>query len=135
MLVSEVMNRAVVAVEPDEVVEAAVEIARAAGAEHLLVLDEDTLVGVICACDLRAARPGDTVSERMSRPVVTVRPDTALEEVVMTMEECALGCIPVALGGLILGTVSDDDLGRCGIGPQHPHRHCHGRSAERLAPN
>lgn len=136
MLVSEVMNRVVVTVEPDEEIEAAAEVARATGSEHLLVLDEDTLVGILCACDLRAARPGDTVSDCMSLPVVTVRPDTPLEDAVMTMEECAVGCIPVALGGLILGTVSDDDLVRCGIGARLPHRHCHQRrSTARLAPN
>jgi acetoin utilization protein AcuB len=136
MMVSEAMNRAVVTIEPDDTIETAVEIARATGAEHLLVLDEQTLVGVICACDLRAATPGETVSECMSLPVVTVRPDTPLEDVAMTMEECAVGCIPVALGGLILGIVSDDELVRCGMGARHPHRHCHQRRASRRsAPN
>ncbi len=137
MMVSEAMNRAVVTIEPDDSVEAATEIARASGAEHLLVLDEQTLVGIICACDLTAASPGDTVSDCMSLPVVTVRPDTPLEDVVLTMEECSVGCIPVALGGLILGTVSDHELVRCGIGARHPHRHCHERRASRrrLSPN
>lgn len=125
MLVSEAMNRAVVTIEPDETIETAVEIARATGAEHLLVLDEETLVGILCACDLRAARPGEMVSDCMSLPVVTVRPDTPLEDVALTMEECAVGCIPVALGGLILGIVSDDELVRCGVGASDPHRHCH----------
>ncbi len=131
MMVSEAMNRAVVTIEPDDTIEAAVEIARVTGAEHLLVLDEQTLVGILCACDLRAASPGETVSECMSLPVVTVRPDTPLEDVALTMEECAVGCIPVALGGLILGTVSDDELVRCGMGARHPHRHCHQRHATR----
>lgn len=135
MMVSEAMNRAVVTVEPDDSIAAAEEIARATGAEHLLVLDEQTLVGILCACDLRNAGPGETVSDCMSLPVVTVRPDTPLEEVAMTMEECAVGCVPVALGGLILGTVSDDELVRCGLGASHPHRHCHHRPARRPAPN
>jgi acetoin utilization protein AcuB len=136
MMVSEAMNRAVVTVEPDESIEAAVEIARATGAEHLLVLDEQTLVGIICRCDLSAASPGSTVSDFMSLPVVTVRPDTSVEEVALTMEECSVGCIPVALGGLILGTVSDDELVRCGLGVRHPHRHCHRRRLVRpAAPN
>jgi acetoin utilization protein AcuB len=138
MLVSDAMNRAVVTIEPDETIEAAAEIARATGAEHLLVCDEQTLVGIICTCDLRTAAPGDTVSDCMSLPVVTVRPDTSLEDVALTMEECAVGCIPVAVGGLILGIVSDDELVRCGIGARHPHRHCHARGRRgprRAAPN
>jgi acetoin utilization protein AcuB len=136
MMVSEAMNRAVVTIEPDDTIQAAVEIARATGAAHLLVLDEQTLVGIVCTCDLRAATPGESVSDCMSLPVVTVRPDTSLEDVALTMEECAVGCIPVALGGLILGTVSDDELVRCGMGARHPHRHCHQRRvSRRLAAN
>jgi acetoin utilization protein AcuB len=134
MMVSEAMNRGVVTIEPDETIEAAAEIVRATGAEHLLVLDEQTLVGIVCSCDLRDASPGATVSDCMSLPVITVRPDTPLEDVALTMEECAVGCIPVALGGLILGTVSDDELVRCGMGARSPHRHCHHHRASRRAP-
>jgi acetoin utilization protein AcuB len=133
MLVSDAMNRAVVTVEPDESIEAAVEIVRATGAAHLLVLDEQTLVGIVCRCDLGAASPGSTVSEFMTLPVVTVRPDASLEEAALTMEECAIGCVPVALGGLILGTVSDDELVRCGLGMRRAHRHCRQRHAGRTA--
>lgn len=133
MLVSEAMNRAVVTIEPDETIGAAADVARATGSEHLLVVDEQTLVGILCACDLRAAGPGERVSEWMSVPVLTVRPDTPLEDVALTMEECAVGCVPVALGGLILGTVSDDDLVRCGLGASHPHRHCHRHRASSAA--
>ncbi len=125
MMVSEAMNRSVVSVEPDEPVEAAVEVARRTGAEHLLVLDEQTLVGILCACDLRDASPGDRVSDCMTVPVVTVRPDVPVEAVAETMDACAVGCVPVAVGGLVLGTVSDEELELCGIAAAHPHRHCH----------
>ncbi len=137
MLVSDAMNRAVVTVEPDLGIELAVELARSTGAEHLLVVDEQTLVGILCACDLREAHAGDHVSDCMSVPVVPVRPDTPIEEVVETMDECALGCVPVALGGLILGTVSDDELVRAGMSAPRPHRHCHGHHVRRrrAAPN
>lgn len=126
MMVIEAMNRAVVTVEPDEPIEAAVALVRETGAEHLLVVDEETLVGILCVCDLRDAAPGDHVSDCMSVPVVTVRPDMSLDEVVETMDVCSVGCVPVAVGGLILGTVSEDELERCGKTAPHPHRHCHG---------
>jgi acetoin utilization protein AcuB len=136
MMASEAMNRAVVTVEPDACVEAAAELASVTGAEHLLVVDEQTLVGILCACDLRAASPGEHVSDCMSVPVVTVRPETPLEDVADTMSECRVGCVPVAVGGLILGTVSDEELGRCGMSTPHPHCHCHHRHAgRREAPN
>ena len=131
MLVSEAMNRAVVTVAPDDLVHVAAALARATGAEHLLVVDEGTLVGILCACDLRAADPGERVSERMTVPVVTVRPDTSLEEVAETIEECGIGCVPVAVGGLLLGTVGNDELTRNGMAAPHPHRHCHHHGGSR----
>lgn len=132
MMVSEAMNRAVVTIEPDEPIVVALELARSTGTAHLLVIDEQTLVGILCACDLLDAGSDDRVSDCMSIPVVTVRPDTPLDQVAETMEACAVGCVPVALGGLILGTVSDDDLVRCGVAASRPHRHCH---RPRAAPN
>lgn len=133
MMVVEAMNRAVVTVEPDQPVATAAALARATGAEHLLVLDEQILVGILCARDLRAALPDEHVCDRMRVPVVTVRPDTPLEDVVETMQACALGCVPVALGGLILGTVSDDELERFGYRPPRAHRHWHAHGSP--APN
>ncbi len=125
MLVSEAMNRALVAVGPDAPVEEAVAVARRSGVEHLLVIDEHTLVGVLCACDLRDAPAGEHVSDCMSLPVMTVRPDAPVEEAATTMRDCAVGWLPVQLGGLILGTLGDAELLRCGIAPPRPHRHCH----------
>jgi acetoin utilization protein AcuB len=128
MLVSEAMNRKLVTVEPDAPIEAAAALSRRTGAEHLLVVDESNLVGILCECDLRDALPGDHVCDRMTVPVLTVRPDTPLEEVATTLSECHVGCVPVTLGGLILGTASHEDLERCGILAAHGHRHCHGHA-------
>lgn len=125
MQVSEVMNRTVVTVEPDTSIESAVALVRRTGAEHLLVLDEQTLVGIICSCDLRGAQRGEHVSDRMSLPVMTLRPDQAVEEALSTMRECAVGCLPVTVGGLILGTVGEPELLACGL--TVPHVHHHGR--------
>lgn len=125
MMVSDAMDRSPVTVQSEVPLEDAVALAQQSGAEHLLVLDEQTLVGILCTCDLRDARPGDHVSDRMSVPVMTVRPDAPLEEAAVTMNECALGCLPVAVGGLILGTVTDVELERCGVMPRRRRRtHC-----------
>jgi acetoin utilization protein AcuB len=127
MIVSEAMNRALVAVDPDASVADAAALARRSGADHLLVVDEDTLVGILCACDLDEASPGDRVSDCMTVPVMTVRPDAPVEEAAMTMRECELGCLPVAVGALVLGTITEAELERCGIPPARPHRRCHCR--------
>lgn len=124
-LVAEAMNRSIVTVRPDVRVADAASLAHGAGAEHLLVLDEDNLVGIVCECDLRDAAPGDFVWECMSLPVLTVRPDATLEEAAITMCECDVGCLPVAVGGLLLGTVSEAELERAGFRSVGPRKRCH----------
>jgi len=125
MLVSEAMNRTVVAVSPDARVGEAVEEARRAGAEHLLVLDGEDLVGILCTCDLRDSGADELVADCMSVPVMTVRPDARVEDAAATLADCDLGCLPVALGGLILGTIGDPELARAGVGACAERRHCH----------
>ena len=129
MMVSEAMNRVPVTVVPDATIEEAVALARRTGSEHLLVMDEETLVGVLCTCDLRHAGEGERVCDCMSVPVVTVRPDAPVEDAALTMRECSVGCLPVALGGLVLGMLGDAELRSCGIPPPRPHHHCARRTA------
>ena len=121
-LVSQAMNRSVVTVTPEAPLSDAVAIVRRTGAEHVLVMEAGNLVGILCACDLRGACPDVEVNERMTVPVLTVRPDAEVEEAATTMSECGVGCLPVALGGLILGTVSEAEIARAGV--HHPHPHC-----------
>ncbi len=126
-LVSEAMNRSVVTVMPDARMADAVALVRRTGAEHVLVVEDENLVGILCACDLRGAPPEEPVCDRMTVPVLTVRPDAPVEEAAETMRECGVGCLPVAVGGLILGTVSEAEIAHAGVrGPRprchHPHR-------------
>jgi acetoin utilization protein AcuB len=126
-LVSEAMSRAVVTVPADTRVSDAAEVVRRTGAEHLLVLDGENVVGVLCTCDLDGAAPEELVCDRMSLPVMTVRPDAALEEAAMTMRECEVGCLPVCCGGLLLGIVGDAELEAAGVPAPRAKRRCHHR--------
>ena len=120
-LVSEMMNRSLVTVSPDASMAEAVRVVQRTGAEHVLVMDEHTLVGILCACELRGARPDDRVSSRMSGNVATVRPDVRVEEAAALLSACSLGCLPVAVGGLIIGTLSEAELARAGVSEPRPH--------------
>ncbi|HEY6106960.1 MAG TPA: CBS domain-containing protein [Anaeromyxobacteraceae bacterium] len=113
-LVAEAMTTAVVTVAPGASVEAARRLARALGAHHLLVIDEGTLVGILCRCDLDEAEPGSEVSDCMSVPVMTIPPDASLAAAVATMADFEVGCLPVVAGGLIMGVLSEDELARAG---------------------
>lgn len=131
-LVSEAMNRSMVALGPESSMSDAVALVRRTGAEHVLVLDEHTLVGILCACDLRGAPPEQPVCERMSVPVLTVRPDVLVEDAAATMCEFGVGCLPVAVGGLVLGTVSEAEVARAGVHGPRPRCHHTHRRAKRV---
>ncbi len=128
-LVSEAMNRSVVTVAPESSLADALALVRRTGAEHVLVMEAGNLVGILCACDLRGACPDAEVCEHMTVPVLTVRPDVEMEEAAATMSACGVGCLPVALGGLILGTVSEAEITRAGVHGPHPRcQHVHHRA-------
>src|SRR3972149_139522 len=64
------------------------------------------LGGALCGCDRAAVTPGEPVWERMTVPVLTVRPDASVEEAALTMSDCRVGCLPVVIGGLVMGIVT-----------------------------
>jgi CBS domain-containing protein len=131
-LVAEAMTRSLVAVRPEDDMERARRIADRTGVHHLLVMDSENLVGILCLCDLDEAPGGAAVSEWMSVPVLTIRPDATLADAADTMSECAVGCLPVVTGGLILGVLSQEELARagvdCQVGCQCRGRHRHARA-------
>jgi len=130
-LVSEAMDRAPATIGADAPASQASVVAREAGADHLLVVDEGALVGVLCGCDLDAVTPGEPVWERMTVPVLTVRPDASVEEAALTMSDCRVGCLPVVIGGLVMGIVTGDDLRRAGASVPEDRRRCHHHRAQR----
>jgi acetoin utilization protein AcuB len=116
-LVSDVMSRTLVTVAPDEEMREALRLAEATGAHHILVLDSGNLVGILCLCDLEEADPATAVSEYMTVPVLTVRADASLVEAADSMRECEVGCLPVVMGGLLLGILTDAELSSAGLPP------------------
>jgi acetoin utilization protein AcuB len=132
-LVSDAMNRSLVTVTVDARMADAVALVRRTGAEHVLVMEDQNLVGILCACDLRGAQPEEEVCDRMTVPVLTVRPDADVEAAAATMSDCGVGCLPVAVGGLILGTVSEAEIARAGVPAPRPRcHHAHRRPLLRL---
>ncbi|MFT3915725.1 MAG: CBS domain-containing protein [Anaeromyxobacteraceae bacterium] len=124
-LVAEAMRRAFTTVSADATVAEASRLAAREGAEHLLVVEADNLVGMVCCtCDLSDAPADEAVADRMTVPVFTVRPDASLEEAALTMRDCRVGCLPVAAGGLLLGVLTADDVAGVAVAPPRP-RACH----------
>jgi CBS domain-containing protein len=100
---------------PDTVVASAKRLARDNGVEHLLVLDNGTLTGIVCSEDLRTAARDALVGECMSSPVLCVGPDTTLQDAVEIMVENDIGCLPVVTGAFLVGMVTREALATAGL--------------------
>lgn len=126
MLVREVMTTRVATVSMDDRLNVIKEIFEQAHFRHLLVLEEDLLVGVISDRDmLRAISPyldtdaemtrdTETLNRRahqiMSRHPVTIAPDQTLRAAARLMLEKHVSCLPVLENGALVGIVSWKDL-------------------------
>jgi CBS domain-containing protein len=108
--VAEVMGTELFTLTPDTVVASAQRLAVDNGIDHLLVLDNGTLAGIVCREDLRLAARDALVGECMSSPVLCIGPDTTLEEAVEIMAENDVGCLPVVTGAFLVGMVTREGL-------------------------
>jgi CBS domain-containing protein len=80
-------------------------------ADHVIgvVTDRD----IVCRVVAQGKNPiGHTAEECMSRSVITVDPETPLEEVVATMEKHQIRRVPVMDDGCCAGIISQADLAR-----------------------
>src|SRR4029079_5012827 len=114
--VAEVMGTELYTLTPDTVVASARRLAFDNGIDHLLVLENGTLAGIVCKDDLRFAARNALVSECMSSPVLCIAPDTTLREAAQIMIEQNVSCLPVVTGTFLVGMVTRDALATAGLG-------------------
>src|SRR3990172_2230665 len=129
MQVSELMNRELVTVEPEDSVEEAVKLLRQRGIRHLLVIKKSRLIGIISDRDIkRALDPRRTkkklmdigglyfllepilVEEIMTRDPVTIGQETSVNHAAYIMVERRFGALPVVENGRKIGIVTETDL-------------------------
>ena len=93
---------------------------------RLPVVDEETLVGIVTLGDVRVADPsefagpdtkviravyGDLGLDRvMSRPVVTVEPNTTIQKAARLMLNNKIAGLPVVEEGRLVGILTESDL-------------------------
>lgn len=84
------------------------------GFRHLLVIDDDHLVGLLSRRDLEEADaehdPWTTVDDHLQPPVETVGPDAELATVADRMVRQRIGCMPVVADRRVLGLLTRTDL-------------------------
>jgi len=113
--VAEVMGTELYTLTPDTVVASAQRLAFDNGVDHLLVLENGTLAGIICKEDLRLASRDSLVGECMSSPVLCIGPETTLDEAAQIMVEHDVTCLPVVTGAFLVGMVTRDALATVGL--------------------
>lgn len=111
MLVSEVMTAQVVTISPDDTIAMAKELLDKRRFHHLMVVEDNLLLGVISDKDLLkwlspyvgtdAETTRDTsllnkkIHQIMSRRLITVQPETSLKQAIEVMVTSNVSCLPV----------------------------------------
>jgi CBS domain-containing protein len=112
MIARDIMTTGVISVRDDEEIEPAARMLTHHRISGLPVVNAaGTLVGLVTEHDL-IARKGRTVSDIMSRSVISVSPDTTVEEVAHLLAIRHIRRVPVIEGDRLVGIVSRSDLVR-----------------------
>ena len=126
--IREKIRRSPVSIRPDASFFDAQAYIHAKGIRHLMVVDKnDRLVGIVTDRDIREAAPSDAtllsvqelnyllrnlkVSSFMTpkEKLITITPDTLIEEAVQLMHDNKVGCLPVLEGDELFGLFTETD--------------------------
>lgn len=119
--VKDVMVTGVVTVQSDQTVRQAARLMNDYGIGCLVILEGDRAIGIVTERDMlervivAAADPEKTIVEQiMSKPVVTVEPETMLDDAVELMFKHRIKKLPVVEGrdGKLVGLVTLTDIAR-----------------------
>ena len=126
MLVEKRMKAHPITVGPGDSFRHAMSLIRQRGIRHLPVVEHDRLVGIVTDRDLRQASPSPatsleihelhyllekiTVRDIMTSPVLTVAPETPIEEAARLMLEHRIGCLPVLRRTTLVGIITETDI-------------------------
>ena len=128
-LIREKMMKTPVTIQSDASFFEARHLMREKGVNHLPVMDKkDRLIGIVTDRDIREAAPSDAttlsvheinylleklkVSDFMTKKekLVTLHPDTLVEEAALLMQEKKIGSLPLVEGEKLVGVVTKTDL-------------------------
>ena len=126
MLVRDWMTKDPLTAEPKTSIKAAWKLMQDRRIRHLPVVEERRLVGIVTDCDLRRVLPSPatsleihelhylldrlTVSEVMTKDVITTAPFTPIAEAARTLLRNRIGALPVLEGGALVGILSQVDV-------------------------
>jgi acetoin utilization protein AcuB len=125
-IVEKWMTREVITVPPHEKIIDAFELMQGRGIRHLPVIDDGELKGLVTDRDIRLAlipspltTPEDRVyhlgalervDEIMTTDLITVAPNTTIEEAAKLMAQYKIGAVPVVSQGKLVGILTETDI-------------------------
>jgi CBS domain-containing protein len=114
--ISEVMTAPAIFADPLSTVGRAQALADRHGVCHLPVAWEDgEIVGIVCVCDLWAAKAHELIIQHMTLPVITIAARDMVMRAADVMREHDVGCLPVVdEQRRLCGIVTEGDLLRVG---------------------
>jgi acetoin utilization protein AcuB len=110
MLVEHIMQSTLVTVTPEATLSEARRLTRQRGIRHLLVVESGHLAGIVSDRDLKGATGEGTVGDIMTRAVITVAPDAAVEDAARLMVREKISALPVMRGDGPIGIVTETDV-------------------------
>ena len=110
MRVQDFMSKNVISIAPNETIAAAREKLLSAGIDHLVVVQEKRVVGVVAGKDLSRGGDDQPIADVMSRDVATIEPEATLRHAAGILRGRAVGCLPVVDDGRLVGIATTSDL-------------------------
>jgi len=126
MLVGERMSHPIISIAPDMPVHDALDMFKRERIRRAPVVKEGKLIGIVSDKDLLNASPSPasslsiwemnyllskiTVSEVMTKKILTVNEDTPIEEAARIMADNKIGGLPVMRDGHVVGIITETDL-------------------------
>jgi acetoin utilization protein AcuB len=109
-MVSQLMRQPLVTAGPGASVEEVELLARTKGIHHVPIVQRGKLLGIVCTCDLKGARPNLRALQLARRNVVTAQPDSTAAEVARLMIDNAVGSVVVSNRDGLWGIVTRGDF-------------------------
>lgn len=109
-IVSELMHQPLLSVGPGASVDEVMALAKSKGIHHVPIVQEGKLLGMVCTCDLGAARKDLRALQMARRQVITVLPDCPASDAAKLMLDNAVGSLVVSNRDGLWGIVTRHDL-------------------------
>jgi CBS domain-containing protein len=125
-LVKTIMSKNIVSVSADDSLDTVDDIMDLGNVRHLPVVKAGELVGIVSQRDLLRASLSSIsnmglgqkkaflnsvkIKEVMARDVITIPPDTTIQETAEIMADRKIGCLPIVDQGQLVGMITETDL-------------------------